>query len=186
MIRNRFPDLGFRSGFFSLPDPDILFSVSPHWKCTIVRRTSPFFLIAVAQRRVPQGAGPRFETGSHIAAGRNHLMEKIAPLLPTGIGERYCQTISNLGHAALLRRCELHLFRKYWTSSGGPLVDSLLWGANQLATPHACKESYLRRSPGQLFPSWNDCLQPLILQLFQRRPFWRLTRDTLKTKDCGS
>jgi hypothetical protein len=23
------------------------------------------------------------------------------------IGEQYCQTISNLGHAALLRRCEL-------------------------------------------------------------------------------
>jgi hypothetical protein len=37
------------------------------------------------------------------------LNEEIAPLLPTGIGERYSQTISNLGHAALLRRCELPL-----------------------------------------------------------------------------
>ncbi len=35
-------------------------------------------------------------------AGRNHLNEEITPLLPTGIGERYSQTISNLGHVALL------------------------------------------------------------------------------------
>jgi hypothetical protein len=34
-------------------------------------------------------------------AGKNHLNEEITPLLPTGTGERYCQTISNLGHAAL-------------------------------------------------------------------------------------
>ncbi len=37
-------------------------------------------------------------------AGKIHLNEEITPLLPTGIGERYSQTISNLGHAALLRR----------------------------------------------------------------------------------
>ncbi len=44
-------------------------------------------------------------------ACKNHLNEEIIPLplLPTGIGERYCQTISDLGHAALLRRCELFL-----------------------------------------------------------------------------
>ncbi len=41
--------------------------------------------------------------------GRNHLNEEINPLLPTGIDERYCQTISNLEHAALLRQCELPL-----------------------------------------------------------------------------
>jgi hypothetical protein len=40
-------------------------------------------------------------------AGRNILNEEITPLLPTGIGERYSQTVSNLGHAALLRRCDL-------------------------------------------------------------------------------
>ncbi len=40
-------------------------------------------------------------------AGRNHLNEKVTPLLPSGIGERFSQTISNLGHASLLRRCEL-------------------------------------------------------------------------------
>jgi hypothetical protein len=36
-------------------------------------------------------------------AGRNHLKEEITPFLPTGIVERCCHTISNLGHAALLR-----------------------------------------------------------------------------------
>ncbi len=46
----------------------------------------------------------------HVAAaGKNNLNEEITPLLPTGIGERYCQTISNLGHAELLRRCEIPL-----------------------------------------------------------------------------
>ncbi len=40
---------------------------------------------------------------------KNHLNEEITPLLATGIGERLSQTISNLGHAALLRRCELPL-----------------------------------------------------------------------------
>jgi hypothetical protein len=42
-------------------------------------------------------------------AGRNHLKEEITPGLPTGVGERYSQTISYLGHAALLGRCELTL-----------------------------------------------------------------------------
>jgi hypothetical protein len=42
-------------------------------------------------------------------AGRNQLNEEITPLLPTGIGERFSQTISNLGHAALLRRLEIPL-----------------------------------------------------------------------------
>jgi hypothetical protein len=40
---------------------------------------------------------------------KNHLNEEITPLIPTGIGERFRQTISNLGHGALLRRCELPL-----------------------------------------------------------------------------
>ncbi len=39
--------------------------------------------------------------------GINHLKREIVPVFPTGIGERYSQTISKLGHAALLRRCEL-------------------------------------------------------------------------------
>jgi hypothetical protein len=37
-------------------------------------------------------------------AGRNHLNEEITPLLPAGIGERFSQTVSNLGHAALMSR----------------------------------------------------------------------------------
>jgi hypothetical protein len=41
--------------------------------------------------------------------GKHYLNEEINPLLPTGIGERYSQTISSLGHATLLRRCELPL-----------------------------------------------------------------------------
>ncbi len=50
-------------------------------------------------------------------ASKNYLNEEITPLLPTGIGERYCETISNLGHAALLRRCELPLqLIHYWES----------------------------------------------------------------------
>ncbi len=42
-------------------------------------------------------------------AGKNQLNEKINPYLPNVIGERFSQTISSLGHAALLRRCELPL-----------------------------------------------------------------------------
>jgi hypothetical protein len=38
---------------------------------------------------------------------RNHLNEEITPLLPTRIGERFSPNISNLGHAALMSRCEL-------------------------------------------------------------------------------
>ncbi len=33
----------------------------------------------------------------HVGAAGNHLNEEINPILLTGIGERYCQTISNLG-----------------------------------------------------------------------------------------
>jgi hypothetical protein len=46
----------------------------------------------------PQGADPRHLSYSVAKAGRNHLKEEISPLLPTGIGEWYSQTISNLGH----------------------------------------------------------------------------------------
>jgi len=43
-------------------------------------------------------------------AGRNHLNEEIIPLLPFGKDERFSQTIPNLGHAALLHRCERPLY----------------------------------------------------------------------------
>jgi hypothetical protein len=54
--------------------------------------------------RVPT---PTLPSSTRGKAGRNRLNEEITPLLPTRIGERYSQTISNLRHAALLRRCEL-------------------------------------------------------------------------------
>jgi hypothetical protein len=44
--------------------------------------------------------------------GKNHLNEEITSLLPTGIGERFSQSKSNLGHAVLLRQCELPLLIK--------------------------------------------------------------------------
>ncbi len=59
--------------------------------------------------------------------GENHLNEEITPLLPTGIGERYSPTISNLGHAALLRRLNSPYKRERWTNLEDPLVNSLLW-----------------------------------------------------------
>jgi hypothetical protein len=62
-----------------------------------------------------QGADPSPPLPLHVpvaTACENQLNEEITPLLPTGIGERYFQTISNLGHAALLRRRELPLLTK--------------------------------------------------------------------------
>jgi hypothetical protein len=38
----------------------------------------------------------------HVAtAGKNNFNEEITPLLPIGIGELYCQTISNIRHASI-------------------------------------------------------------------------------------
>jgi hypothetical protein len=56
-----------------------------------------------------QGADPPPFLRRVAKADKNHLNEEITPLLPTVIGELYSQTISNLGHAALLRRFELPL-----------------------------------------------------------------------------
>jgi hypothetical protein len=61
---------------------------------------------------VPQGAECECDTPPplHVGtAGKNHLNEEITPLIPTGIGVRYCQTITNLRHSAILRRCEFPL-----------------------------------------------------------------------------
>jgi hypothetical protein len=70
---------------------------------------------------VPEGADTLPTSSTLAKTGRNHLNEEITPLLPIGIGERRCQTISNLEHAALLRRCELPpLNEKCWTKLGGP------------------------------------------------------------------
>jgi hypothetical protein len=49
-----------------------------------------------------QGADPPPPSLCVAKAGGNLLHEEITPLLPNGIDERYCQTISNLEHALLL------------------------------------------------------------------------------------
>ncbi len=65
-------------------------------------------------------AFPPFLYSLRVAkGGRNNLKEEITPsLLPTGIGERYSQTLQNLGHASLFLRCELPIETKCWTNSG--------------------------------------------------------------------
>jgi hypothetical protein len=64
------------------------------------------------ERDISTGCRPHPPSSTRGKAGRNHLNEEITPRLLTGIGERYYQTISKLGHAALLRRCELPLQMK--------------------------------------------------------------------------
>ncbi len=59
-----------------------------------------------------QGADPPPHPLRVAKAGRKHLNEEFTLRLPTGIGERCSQTISNLGHGALLRQCELPLFKR--------------------------------------------------------------------------
>ncbi len=63
----------------------------------------------------PQGADPPPPSSARGKAGRNNLNEEITPFLPIGIGERYSQTISNLGHAALM-----------WTPPGGEAFSTLI------------------------------------------------------------
>ncbi len=91
------------------------------------------FAVPAEQQAVPQRAGLRKRASSRrcreiqqvglhhrvptpsplslrvAKVGRNHLNEEIVPFLLNGIGEGYSQTISNLEHAALWRRCELPL-----------------------------------------------------------------------------
>jgi hypothetical protein len=55
-------------------------------------------------------------------AGKNQLNEEITPPPPPiGTGERYCQTISNLRHAALLLQCELALINESGELTQGAL-----------------------------------------------------------------
>jgi hypothetical protein len=61
-------------------------------------------------------------TGCRPPAPHTHSDVEITPLLPIGIGERCSQTISNLGHAALLRRCKLPPINESpELNQGGPL-----------------------------------------------------------------
>jgi hypothetical protein len=67
---------------------------------------NPILSESLAMHRVPTPSPRSLRVAK---TGKNHLNEEITPLLPTGIGERFSQTISNLGHEALLRRCGLLL-----------------------------------------------------------------------------
>ena len=61
----------------------------------ITHQFPPPYLSAVRVTNVcyPQDADPSSLPLRVVKAGRNHLNEEITPLLPTGIGERYSQTI---------------------------------------------------------------------------------------------
>jgi hypothetical protein len=67
----------------------------------------PRFLAPIDFLKIPAQGATTPPPSTRGKAGRNHMNEEFTPLLPTGIGERFSQTISNLGHAALLRRFEL-------------------------------------------------------------------------------
>jgi hypothetical protein len=70
---------------------------------------SKFHLKMFLYKQTSQGADPHPPSSILGKEGRNHLNEEITSFLPTGIGEEYGQTISNLGHTALLRRFVLPL-----------------------------------------------------------------------------
>ncbi len=63
--------------------------------------------------------------------GKNNLNEEDTPLLPTGIGERFSQPVSNLGNAALLRRCESAELTRGGGGGGGPVFNCLKCGKNR-------------------------------------------------------
>ncbi len=80
-------------------------------KVIVTRRVKLFekahdFYAVVFIGSYPQGADPTPPPSSTHSEGRYKSFE---PPPPTGIGEQHSQTISNLGHAALLRRSELPL-----------------------------------------------------------------------------
>jgi hypothetical protein len=87
------------SGQLAEPGPVL----APHAQDCPMPHTSQLY--PLPSQSNPQGADPSPSTRGKT--GRNNLNEEITPLLPTGIGEQYSQTIQNLGHAAILRRCEL-------------------------------------------------------------------------------
>jgi hypothetical protein len=64
-------------------------------------------IIPLSSQLGPQGTDSLPLPVRVAKTGKNNLNEEITPLLPTGIGERFSQTILNLRHAALLRPCEL-------------------------------------------------------------------------------
>ncbi len=61
--------------------------------------------------------------GKHITRTAQRVPTP-TPFLTTGIGQRFSRTILNLGHAALLRRCELPPINE---SAGAELTRGALW-----------------------------------------------------------
>ncbi len=77
----------------------------------------------------PQGADSLPPPLSAAKAGKKSFERIKTTLLPTGIGERYSLSISNLCQAEFLCRCELPLKTKILNWLSGPyIVKSLLWG----------------------------------------------------------
>ncbi len=74
---------------------------------------------------------------------------KIPPLLLTGLGERYSQTVSNLCQAALLRRCMNSPYKwKCRTTSEVSLFQSLLlWGGGEVGE----EPNHTARKPNTLW-----------------------------------
>ena len=65
--------------------------------------TYPVAPMSTARLFGQRGADPSPLPLRVATAGKKHLNEESTPLLLTGIGQRCSQTISNLGHEALLR-----------------------------------------------------------------------------------
>jgi hypothetical protein len=94
-----------------VPDPECEIKILDVKLLSIVHKTREHKHVGLKLKEQfyavnPQGADPLHLPLRVAKAGRNHLNEEITPLLPTGIGERYSQTISNVGQAALLYRCD--------------------------------------------------------------------------------
>jgi hypothetical protein len=74
-------------------------SVRPHNPFALLLQTREGRIVfhVHINHRVPT---PSPHSSTAGKADRNHLNEKITPILPTGIIERFSETISNLGHKA--------------------------------------------------------------------------------------
>ena len=65
------------------------------FRATEGRRDRPILVLDRSVHRAPTPYPPPPSTVRVAKTGRNHLNEEITPLLPTGIGVRFSQTISN-------------------------------------------------------------------------------------------
>jgi hypothetical protein len=89
-----------------IDDPGLTSRNTDFLLITVLGSVEIFFKL-LDSRISPTGCRPPPPPSTGGKAGGNHLNEEITPLLPHWIAERFSQTVSNLGHAALLHRCEL-------------------------------------------------------------------------------